>query len=165
MAKAKTAYVCNDCGSDHANWQGQRNDNWEQLFEDYAQPKKPQQPHYQEPNLQASASLNNTSIREPYNPITASRSSPMTDDWRPSDNMVELIMATICPNGDYLNAQLISFTSHFHGQYNPNWDQQFKKWVNNGWNVYGHKNNFGKNNKEGRGFVEKHTDKSWREGL
>jgi DNA repair protein RadA/Sms len=26
MAKAKTAYVCNDCGSDHANWQGQCKD-------------------------------------------------------------------------------------------------------------------------------------------
>jgi DNA repair protein RadA/Sms len=26
MAKNKTAYVCNDCGSDHANWQGQCKD-------------------------------------------------------------------------------------------------------------------------------------------
>ncbi len=26
MAKAKTAYVCNDCGSDYANWQGQCKD-------------------------------------------------------------------------------------------------------------------------------------------
>lgn len=26
MAKSKTAFVCNDCGSDHAKWQGQCND-------------------------------------------------------------------------------------------------------------------------------------------
>ncbi|MDP4917362.1 MAG: DNA repair protein RadA, partial [Haliea sp.] len=26
MAKRKTAFVCNDCGSDYAKWQGQCND-------------------------------------------------------------------------------------------------------------------------------------------
>jgi len=26
MAKQKTAFVCNDCGSDYAKWQGQCND-------------------------------------------------------------------------------------------------------------------------------------------
>ncbi len=25
MAKLKTAYVCNDCGSEHSRWQGQCN--------------------------------------------------------------------------------------------------------------------------------------------
>lgn len=92
------------------------------------------------------------------------RHQAMTDDWRPNDEMVRLILATICPNIDYLNAQLISFTSHFHGQFNPNWDQQFKKWINNGWNVYGHKNSFAKQ-QDGRDFVAKHTDMSWTDGL
>lgn len=95
---------------------------------------------------------------------TASRHTAMSDNWRPSEEMVKLILSTICPNADYLNTQLISFTSHFHDQFNPNWDQQFKKWINNGWNVYGHKNNFSNttaNANNNKGFVDTYTDTSW----
>ena len=113
-----------------------------------------------------SPSAPDNTVDNPHQSSMTKRSTAMTDDWRPSDEMVKLILATICANEDYLRAQLISFTSHFHGQYNPNWDQQFKKWINNGWNVYGHKNNFAKTaTKDDRDFVEKHTDKSWRDGL
>ena len=40
MAKAKKAYVCNDCGSEHAKWQGQCSDcgEWNALTEIILQP-------------------------------------------------------------------------------------------------------------------------------
>ena len=132
--------------------QGVRKGDWDQLFERYALA------HSQPPGAQGNAA-------PPAFQSAASTGQSMSDDWRPSNEMVKLILATICPNRDYLKAQLVSFTSHFHGQYNPNWDQQFKKWINNGWNVYGHRNNFNNASQDQRGFVEKHTDKSWREGL
>ncbi|WP_101758340.1 DnaT-like ssDNA-binding domain-containing protein [Oceanicoccus sp. KOV_DT_Chl] len=140
-----------------------RNADWDELFKQYALQRAPAShpTNHQQPTRETFSPGSSTNPQQ----VSTQRATAMSDDWRPSDNMVELIMATICPNADYLKAQLISFTSHFHGQYNPNWDQQFKKWVNNGWNVYGHKNNFGKNNKEERSFVEKHTDMSWTDGL
>lgn len=94
---------------------------------------------------------------------TPQRTAAMTDDWQPSTEMLQLVRDTICPNGDYIKAQLISFTSHFYGQHHPNWDQKFRQWVNNGWNVYGHKNNYQKASEQG--FIEKHTDRSWADDL
>jgi len=92
-----------------------------------------------------------------------SKTAVMTDDWQPSVEMLKLIRDTICPNGEYTKAQLISFTSHFHGQQHPNWDQKFRQWINNGWNVYGHKKNYSKATEPG--FIEKHTDRSWADEL
>ena len=142
-----------------------RGGNWEEMFKNFALQRAPKAQTSAPAVPPSHETFSPGSSTNPQQVSTHQQATAMDDNWRPSDNMVELIIATICPNSDYLQAQLISFTSHFHGQYNPNWDQQFKKWVNNGWNVYGHKNNFGKNNKDDRGFVEKHTDKSWREGL
>ncbi|MGK0498768.1 MAG: hypothetical protein ACJAYG_000399 [Oceanicoccus sp.] len=142
-----------------------RNGNWEQLFEQFASQRAPQASSSAQPQANSSETYTPGSYTQPRQ-NHSHQAIAMGDDWRPSDQMVELIIASICPNVDYLNAQLISFSSHFFGQYNPNWDQQFKKWINNGWNVYGHKKNFAKNNEQDqRGFVEKHTDKSWGEGL
>ncbi len=148
--------------------QDTRRGNWDALFKAFALQKLPAKT--QPPAQRTAPATASTTSRSPGATASNNRHEAMSDDWRPSPTMVELILATICPNMDYLKAQLISFTSHFHGQYNPNWDQQFKKWINNGWNVYGHKNNFGKSNqrndgKDQRSFVEKHTDKSWRDGL
>ena len=77
--------------------------------------------------------------------------------------MLELIVGTLCPDESYIRTQLVSFTSHFYGQYHSNWDQKFKQWINNGWNVYGHKRNYD-NNKD-QGFIEKHSDRSWADEL
>ena len=94
------------------------------------------------------------------------RAVMMTDEWQPSAAMRDLILRTLCPEDDYLNSQLVSFTSHFHGQFHPNWDQKFRQWINNGWNVYGHKNHYGQNRGKGqKGFVETHTDRSWADDL
>lgn len=136
-----------------------RNGDWDTLFTDFAALQQPQSAATRNPG-QSIATANDT-----FAETTSNRYVQMDDYWRPSDEMAELILTTICDNPNYLNAQLISFTSHFHGQQHPNWDQKFKQWINNGWNVYGHKNNFESSNKDERGFVEKHTDKSWRDGL
>ena len=42
MAKQKTAFVCNDCGSDYVKWQGQCNDcgAWNTLTEIKLGPEK-----------------------------------------------------------------------------------------------------------------------------
>ncbi len=92
-----------------------------------------------------------------------SRTATMTNDWQPSQEMLKLIRDTVCPNGDYIKAQLTSFSSHFYGQHHPNWDQKFRQWINNGWNVYGHKNNYKEQSEQG--FIEKHTDRSWADDL
>jgi len=135
-----------------------RNEDWDTLFEDFATLQ-------QSPQTMATPRGKALSTGDTNHPASTSRYVRMDDNWRPSDEMAELILTTICDKADYLNAQLISFTSHFHGQQHPNWDQKFKQWINNGWNVYGHKKNFDSKNKDDRGFVEKHTDKSWRDGL
>ena len=133
-----------------------RSQSWDQLFIDYAKQRlmpvrQTVAPNRAEQNIQ------------PYSPAAVvTGSSIMTDDWQPSDNMLEYILAMVCPNKDYIKAQLISFTSHYHGKSHPNWDQQFKKWINQGWNVYQNKNQFKDSDKS---FVEEHTNKSWREGL
>lgn len=89
----------------------------------------------------------------------------MSDDWQPSPAMRDMILQTLCPEPDYLDSQRISFTSHFHGQLHSNWDQKFKQWINNGWNVYGHKHQFRQQRDEQKSFVETHTDRSWADDL
>jgi hypothetical protein len=140
-----------------------RNGDWDSLFEQFAELGLPP----------AMENLPAYSPEQPQTTASTRRNSMMSDEWQPSAEMLELIVSTLCQNIEYIEAQLLSFTSHFHGQQHPNWDQKFKQWINNGWNVYGHKKNYGnshagQSNASGQGgksFVEKHTDKSWREGL
>ena len=142
----------------HCQQRDVRNQDWNQLFISYAKQRlMPSQPP-------ANSAVNRTEQKiQPYSPATTMTSSNiMTDDWQPSSTMLEYILAMVCPNKDYIQAQLVSFTSHYHGKSHANWDQQFKKWINQGWNVYQNKNHF----KDGdKSFAEEHTDKSWREGL
>jgi hypothetical protein len=133
--------------------QDQRQGQWDELFQQFIEQQH--QPISQ-PSL-------NTSMPGSRNTSSPQRTAAMTDDWQPSVEMLKLIGDTICPNGDYIKAQLISFTSHFFGQHHPNWDQKFRQWINNGWNVYGHKKNYAKHDE--KGFIEEHTDRSWRDGL
>ena len=143
--------------------QGLREKNYNNVFIEYAQEhyglppaSKPQAPTPHNSNTNAVA---------PFSPSEPSlvSSAIMTDEWQPSHNMLEYILAMVCPNKEYIQAQLISFTSHYYGKTHANWDQQFKKWINQGWNVYQNKNNFKQDNN--KGFIETHTDKSWSDGL
>ena len=135
-----------------------RNGDWDSLFEAFAEQ------HIASTSNEHAVAKTVAPWQQPSG--SSRRHQTMTDDWRPSMEMVELIVNTICDNTDYLEAQLMSFTSHFHHQQHPNWDQKFKQWINNGWNVYGHKKTFTQTTQQDdRGFIEKHTDKSWREGL
>lgn len=140
----------------HCQGQDLRNQNWNELFISYAKqrlaPTLPQTPAQPAQNL------------KPFSPEQATAASNiMTDDWQPSANMMEYIIAMVCPNAEYIKAQLVSFTSHYHGKTHANWDQQFKKWVNQGWNVYQNKNNFKESSD--KSFIDKHTDTSWSDGL
>jgi hypothetical protein len=129
-----------------------RESQWDPLFQQFVeQQQRPAKP----PVLNRGLSTTNASSPQ--------RATAMTDDWQPSAEMLKLVRDTICPNGDYIKAQLISFTSHFYGQHHPNWDQKFRQWINNGWNVYGHKKNYNKQSEQG--FIEKHTDRSWADDL
>lgn len=130
---------------------GLTNQDWNALFLSYAKQR-----------LAPSSSSGRNPTASQF-AATPSNSPLMTDDWQPSKAMLEYILTMVCPNRDYIRAQLISFTSHYHGKSHPNWDQQFKKWINQGWNIYQNKDHFEK--KDSRDFVEKHTDKSWRDGL
>ena len=137
--------------------QGRRGEQWDELFLQFiAQYHQPASQPPPQPSL-------NRGLAGSSGHHSPQRNAAMTDDWQPSVEMLKLIRDTICPNGDYIKAQLISFTSHFYGQHHPNWDQKFRQWINNGWNVYGHKNNYAKS--EEKGFIDKHTDRSWRDGL
>lgn len=131
---------------------------WDQLFLNYAQQRlQPQQ-------LTTAATTASETAIKPFSPDeVVGGSNIMSDDWQPSANMLEYIVAMVCPNLDYIKAQLISFTSHYHGKSHPNWDQQFKKWINQGWNVYQNKNSFKESSN--KDFVEQHTDTSWSDGL
>ncbi|WP_339669260.1 DnaT-like ssDNA-binding domain-containing protein [Dasania marina] len=131
---------------------------WDQLFLDYAKQR------LQVPAAKATTAAPAKQALQPYTPDAVVESSNiMSDDWQPSANMLEYITAMVCPNLDYINAQLISFTSHYHGKSHPNWDQQFKKWINQGWNVYQNKNSF--KDASNKDFVKQHTDTSWSDGL
>lgn len=144
----------------HCQQQELRNQSgdWDQLFIDYAKQR------LQIPSHQQAAATSTEQTLKPFSPDEViGASNIMTDDWQPSANMLEYIIAMVCPNTDYIQAQLVSFTSHYHGKPHANWDQQFKKWINQGWNVYQNKKHFKDN--DDKSFVDKHTDTSWSDGL
>ena len=140
----------------HCQGRDIRNQDWNQLFLDYARQRLTPMP--------AQKATKQPQSLQPFTPEqTSPASNVMTDDWQPSTTMMEYIIAMVCPNTDYIKAQLVSFTSHYHGKSHLNWDQQFKKWVNQGWNVYQNKNHY-KDNSD-KSFAEEHTNKNWRDGL
>lgn len=130
-----------------------RESQWDKLFQQFIE-----QHHQPEVSPSLNRSLSTSSTQG-----SPQRAAAMTDDWQPSMEMLKLIRDTLCPNGEYIKAQLVSFTSHFYGQHHPNWDQKFRQWINNGWNVYGHKKNYSQDSEQG--FIEKHTDRSWADDL
>ncbi|MGK0441116.1 MAG: hypothetical protein ACJA0N_000912 [Pseudohongiellaceae bacterium] len=144
-----------------------RNQPWDKLFIDYARERlSPQQAEPPAATQLPSSSTHQSQALRPFSPADdpeGNSSNIITDDWQPSANMMEYILAMVCPNTDYIQAQLVSFTSHYHGKAHANWDQQFKKWINQGWNVYQNKNHFKDDND--KSFVDKHTDTSWSDGL
>lgn len=92
----------------------------------------------------------------------------ITKDWQPDNETRAMLKQTNGVPDQFINMERDEFVTYWSARKKPadSWDSKFMKSCASQWIKYGHDWKNGEQKEfEAKGFIERHTDQSWREGL